>query len=457
MSYDRVEMKLGTASREELIRVIVEQAEEIARLHAENTRLKERLAVLEDDSTKKSGGSPPTWVKPNRPKLEKKTRKKRKRGYGRARSKATRQVRHAVEQCTQCGCRLGGGWVKRTREVLHIPLVPLEVIEHVFIERRCPVCNKRQTPGAEVLRGEVVGRHRVSLQTMAMIATLREEGRLPLGIIQWLLQAFYGLELSLGEIVDILQAVADHGRESVREMREQLRDSPVVHGDETSWRENGKNGYFWSFSTPQISYFEYRFSRSGQIVEDVMGKANNTTMVSDFYGAYNRHQGPHQRCWAHLLRAIHDLKEDYPDDEEVQAWGQAVHSLYLEACACRERHRDPEWREPVYPPRHFREKLLDLCEPFLEKDVPQRVLCQRCQRFIHQLFHFVVDPRIPPDNNAAERAIRPLAVSRKISGGTRSPRGSEIKGILASLFCTWRLQGLNPLTACIKLLATPQI
>jgi len=36
-----------------------------------------------------------------------------------------------------------------------------------------------------------------------------------------------------------------------------------------------------------------------------------------------------------------------------------------------------------------------------------------------------------------------LVVSRKISGGTRSKKGSETKSILASLFGTWRLQNLN--------------
>lgn len=448
-------MELETATREELIGLIVEQSKVIVEQRARIAVLEEQIAVREGDPPKGVGHSPPTWVKAKRRKGEKRPRQKRARGYGRKRSKATRQVRHAVDKCTRCGCRLRGGSVKRTREVLHIPLVPLEVIEHVFIERRCPVCNKRQTPGAEVLRGQVLGRHRVSLQTMAMIATLREEGRLPLAVIQWFLQAFYGLELSQGELVAILRAVADQGRGRVTEIREQLHSSPVVHGDETCWREDGENGYFWSFSTPQISYFEYRHSRSGQVVEDVMGQANNTTMTCDFYAAYNRHQGPHQRCWAHLLRAIHDLKASHPDHEEVQAWGKAVHALYLEACACRERDRDKEWLVRYEAARRFERELMALCEPFLEREVPQRVLCQRCQRFITQLFHFVVDPRVPPDNNAAERAIRPLTVARKISGGTRSARGSETKGILASLFGTWRLQGLNPFVACCQLLASP--
>jgi hypothetical protein len=292
---------------------------------------------------------------------------------------------------------------------------------------------------------------------MALIATLREEARLPIHSIQWFLQTLYGLELSQGEIVSILHAVAEHGQPCVAEMRKQVTTSPVVHGDETSWRENGQNGYFWSFSTSQISYFEYHHSRSGQIVEDVMGQAQHTTMTCDFYGAYNRHHGPIQRCWAHLLRAIHELKMDHPDDEQVQLWGKAVHTLYLEACSFRDRHREADWPERSNAGRRFQSELLALCEPFLEKEVPQRTLCKRCKQFIKQLFQFVVDPRVPSTNNAAERAVRPLAVSRKISGGTRSPEGSKTKSILASLFTTWRLQGLDPLVACSKLLASPQI
>ncbi len=59
--------------------------------------------------------------------------------------------------------------------------------------------------------------------------------------------------------------------------------------------------------------------------------------------------------------------------------------------------------------------------------------------------------------NAAERSLRPLVVSRKISGGTRSTQGTETKMTLASIFGTWRAQGLNPLSACQQLLASPQL
>jgi transposase len=73
------------------------------------------------------------------------------------------------------------------------------------------------------------------------------------------------------------------------------------------------------------------------------------------------------------------------------------------------------------------------------------------------LFVFVEDPAVPPTNNAAERRLRHLVTSRKISGGTRSPAGTATKMILATLFGTWRLQGRNPLEECATLLASPQL
>ena len=62
---------------------------------------------------------------------------------------------------------------------------------------------------------------------------------------------------------------------------------------------------------------------------------------------------------------------------------------------------------------------------------------------------------VPADNNLAERSLRPLVVSRKISGGTRSPAGSQTRMTLSSLFQTWLAQGRNPLHACLRLLQSP--
>jgi hypothetical protein len=107
-----------------------------------------------------------------------------------------------------------------------------------------------------------------------------------------------------------------------------------------------------------------------------------------------------------------------------------------------------------YRKEAFEGRLMALCARLLESTAPQPVLCQRVARFLIQLFYFVVDERVPADHNAAERAMRPIAVCRKISGGTRSPQGSETRSIFATLLSTWRLQGLNS-HACHQMLLSP--
>lgn len=68
--------------------------------------------------------------------------KRRDHGFARARMMPTEQVDHAVDVCPDCGIRLQGGWVQRTREVLEVLVAPLRVIQHRFIARVCPVCRK---------------------------------------------------------------------------------------------------------------------------------------------------------------------------------------------------------------------------------------------------------------------------------------------------------------------------
>ena len=81
----------------------------------------------------------------------------------------------------------------------------------------------------------------------------------------------------------------------------------------------------------------------------------------------------------------------------------------------------------------------------------------RIDGFIKELFVFLAYPETPPDNNVAERSLRPLVTSRKISGGMLSEQGTTTKVTLASLFGTWRARQLNQLVACRRLLVYPQL
>ena len=142
------------------------------------------------------------------------------------------------ESCPECGTGLAGGWVQRTREVVDVPPTPVEVTEHVLLARRCPTCERRRVPRL-ALDGVAVGRQRLGVGLMSLIATLREEERLPVRTIQSHLWTVYQLKLSAGAIVEAIHRVARGARPAVADMPERIRGSPVVHADETGRREGG--------------------------------------------------------------------------------------------------------------------------------------------------------------------------------------------------------------------------
>jgi transposase len=341
--------------------------------------------------------------------------------------------------------------VQRTREVIEIPVAPVEVIEHVFIARVCPVCRRRHVPKV-ALEGAVTGQQRLGVNLVSLIVTLREEGRLPFRTIQWYLQTIHKLYLSVGAIVGAIHGVARQTQGAVAQVLERVRASPVVQADETGWRQDGSNGYVWTFSTPTERYF-LRRGRDKGVVDEVLDESFGGVLVSDFYAAYNHYPGLKQRCWAHLLRDIHDLKVLYPEDPGLAQWSQTVYQLYTRA-----KSLAPQAGQGPRAQLALEKKLLALCRPFLNDPLAvQGKLCRRIERFIKELFVFVADPAVPSENNGAERSLRHLVTSRKISGGTRSEKGTSSKMTLASLFGSWRARGLNPFLECRQLLISPQL
>ena len=378
-------------------------------------------------------------------------RKRRSQGAGRSRMPATARVVHAMAACPDCGAPLAGGTIKRTREVIDLPPPRITVTAHVFLERRCPDCGKRCVPAPD-LGDQVTGQGRIGHGLTSLLVLLREVARVPVRVVQTVLQTLTGLHLSVGAILAASHRLAARATPVVEAIGAAIRASPVVHLDETGWREAGRNRYVWTASTPEHRLFR-NGSRAKGMVEQLVGADFAGVVVSDFYAAYTTDERLHQFCWAHLLRDIHDLVARHAQDPVLTGWADAVRALFDRAQA-----------GATGPPRHqwalrraVQADLTHLCEPWATVDVPQRTLCARILKHLPDLFTFVTEPGVPPTNNAAERSLRHLVIMRKISGGTRSPQGTATKMTLASLFGTWRAQGRNPFAESYALLASPQV
>ena len=412
------EIDLTTASRDVLIAIIVQQQAVIAELQVMIVRLERRVAELEGQA--KPGGPPrmPGLKSSSgrQPPAQQQARKQRRHGFARRRMTPTHRVEHVVESCPDCGTHLTGGWVQRTREVIELPVVPVQVTEHVCIARTCPVCRRRRVPTAQ-LDGVALGRQRLGANLISRIATLREEGHLPIRSIQWYLDTVHQLRLSVGAI----HRTAQQAQPAVAAILDRIRASPVVHADETGWRQNGNNGYVWTFSTPTERHF-LRRGRGKAVVDEALGDAFSGVLVSDFYAAYHHYDGPKQRCWAHLLRDIHDLVALYPKDTALAQWAAAVHQLYVEARsftlpqAQRRRTAQLAWER----------QLLAICRPFLsDPSAVQGKLCRRIERHIKELFVFVAEPDVPSTTtppSAAGAMWLSAARSAAAPARSRAPR-----------------------------------
>ena len=239
-----------------------------------------------------------------------------------------------------------------------------------------------------------------------------------------------------------------------------MRASPVVHGDETGWRENGRNGYVWTFSTPTARLF-VRGSRAGRVVDEALGPDFAGVLVSDFYAAYDHvptreaavlgASAAGRACPAPAVSRrcrLGEVGEEAPPAVRAGAGG---------------RHR-PDAGDAggaaaaVGAARQAPSGLRALATVPAEEPPPvYRTLAGRLRRYEGELFTFVTEPGVPADNNAAERSLRHLVIQRKISGGTRSSTGSATLMVASTLFGTWQAQGRDPLQACRDLLAHPQV
>ena len=437
---------LQSASREELLELIGALLAKVEALEACVAEVEE-----ENQQLRKGGGKAvPAWVKPNRPAREKKERKPRGQAFVRRREPPDEVREHALERCPECGRKLEGGWVHRRRQVIEIELVR-RVVEHVVVARHCGICGERRIATLDPAELGVQGRRRFGVSIQSLVALLHGRHRVPLREVGAFLEEGWGLHVSEGAIVALLDGVAKAGKTEYEGLREQVRQAPVVCADESGWRENGRNGFIWSFSTPEGRYFEFHLTRAGKVAEEVLGEDFRGVVSCDCYVGYNRLLAEKQRCWAHLLRDLHALKEAHAEEPAVLAWAREVQGLYTEAKAFAS--PNPVRRRKM---RRALERRLDALvrRPSQRPGLSHRVLAQRLRQHLLEWFVFVERPEVPSDNNLAERSLRPAVIARKISGGTRTAKGSATKMGLLSLFGTWKLRGLSPLPICQRLLLT---
>jgi hypothetical protein len=452
-----------------LRQVVAQQQQLIAGLTEQNALLRAQVAQLQAENARLTGAErvpkrpPGDWPSAHtKQEREKTARKKRERHHNRGRRRLTPdvEIRHAVDACPDCGRQLWGGWEHRRIQVIEAPPpAPVVVTDHVLIRRQCPACGKRVLPPVPAIAAGRVGQCHLGPRLLAQIATMAVVERLPIRQIQERLRRTSRFGLSLGGITGALAQVARQSASAYAQLQQDIRGSPVVHADETGWRQDGIPGYIWTLVTAQSCIFHRDPSRAGAVVDDLLTDSFGGILVTDFYAAYDHLPGRKQRCWAHLWRDIDAVETEWPEDAELAAWVAGVRAIYDLARGERpaaEQGTTPEAaRVREERARGYEQQLLALCPETMPTLRPEVTLAKRIRRYLQELFVFVAEPGVPHTNNAAERSLRPLVIARKVSGGTRSPAGSTCRMTLASIAATARQRSLDPTEVFFRILTNP--
>jgi transposase-like protein len=402
----------------------------------------------------------PAFVKPNLPR-----RCKRKPGRGEGHEAALRPMPAKIDHhqevplptdrqkhpvCPHCRCPLTR---RRKHRRIVEDLVPGAVQTTCYHTQSgyCPHCRKRiesraseQPPAANVPHGQL------GINALATGAILRVRHRLPFRQVAQLLKDMPGLSISAGGLVKQLRRLARWLDEKYQDLIRQMRASEHVHADETGWRIDGKNFWLWAFTDPTFTLFHVDESRGGKVPLKLLGKAFGGTVIADFYGAYDQLDAKKQRCLTHLMREIKETGEKSPGFADTP-----LSRKLLRWCreALRLKKRWDELADPQYEIKASRlEDRLDAIMQIPSEHPDAQRLCKRLVRYRSELTRFLWDQKLDGTNNAAERALRPAVVMRKITGGSRSEEGAIAWAKLASLLRTADQRKLGVYEATKKLL-----
>jgi hypothetical protein len=246
-----------------------------------------------------------------------------------------------------------------------------------------------------------------------------------------------------------LGGILDEWYEQIHQ--EALR-SAVLHADETSWRVRGDTHWLWCFAAADLTYFMIDKCRGSPVLFKFFTREFAGTLVSDFWGAYNKVCCAYrQLCLVHLLRDFLTVEQYKRPGPHWPAFAKKAKRLIHDAIRLSKRD---DVTAAEYASRRARldARLQELIDTPWEDSQAKRLI-KRLRRHQHQLFTFLDRADVPFDNNHGERSIRSAVIMRKNSYCNRSLKGAKTQAVLMSVYRTLKQRGHDPVAAVTQALS----
>jgi transposase len=271
-----------------------------------------------------------------------------------------------------------------------------------------------------------------------------------------------GLRLSRQTLCDWVLGAAEALRPIADCLMARVRAGPVMQLDDTPVKCQGGRGeknfqaYLWTFVNPEVSGVAYRFTsgRSSELIAVELGGFSGT-LVGDGYpgnrAAAKKVDGAiaHAGCWAHVNRKFRDAEKEAPgtaklfrcDIQRIYAIEREADEAELDAAAratLRQQKAGPILTGMFARARQLRSDFSDAGA------IATAIGYLRKQR--RPLRRYLFEGLVPIDNNACERAIRPIAIGRNNWLFAGSMRGGRAAAVAYSLIASCRQAEVDVVT-----------
>lgn len=268
---------------------------------------------------------------------------------------------------------------------------------------------------------------------------------IPVRRVPSVLRALTGVELSQSAITqDALRRARGAVGDAYRALWESVRESAVVHTDDTGWRVGGESAFLMAFETEDATVYQVRPRHRNEEVRELVPADYAGVMVTDRARSYDAQALSgvrQQKCLSHVLRSISEVVETKVG--RGRSFGKRLSELLREAMELRESQRRGEVADYGGETERLRREvshhLRDRPMPDRDNWRLQNELGWQDDR--GNLLRFLDDPAIEPTNNQAERALRGAVIARKVSHCSRNEAGAEAFSVFTSVIRTLARDG----------------
>lgn len=434
---------LESLSRERLIEIILAQAEVTARLLKRVEDLEAKLG--QPPKTPDNSSVPPSQSR--KPSSEtskprgKRRRKARAGSHRRLDPNPTQTFEFKASCCPHCQADVSGVPQRLCEAYDHLELPPIrpDVTRVMLFGGDCPRCAERfkAAPPADMPPGSPFGAN-----LRALVIYLRYTHGIAFARLARLLHDLYGLTISEGALINMLDAAVEAFAAQTSRIRARLLSSCVLESDETGLRVGKRNFWLWVIHHKDSAVFLVDPTRAKRVLGEFLADYRPDFWISDRYGGQKGFATKqHQFCLAHLIRDA-----QYAADAGDDCFAPGLIALLKRACRIGRKRDQFTDRQLAAYNKKFVKKLSELLlkQPTHSEGIKLQGVFGKIRR---NLFVFVTNRTLAATNNQSERSLRPCVTFHKITNGFRTVWGARLYADIRSVLETARRRAIDPLRA----------